>query len=265
MIEGQGLHSGKPSRIAFERIDAAAPITFVQEARSATLEELAVVDATRSTSIGNAVGVRIATVEHVCAALAGLGLHRGVRVRLEGDEIPLVDGRAIVFTDALAALGVAPTPPSLVVKRREEIVVGEGRYLFSPQDTVALEVHVDFDDVRIAKHAEWEGEPRAFREEIAVARTFGFSHEVDELAARGLASHVAPDSVIVFTEDDVLCAGRAYERDEPARHKLLDFMGDLFVHGGPPIGRVVAHRPGHGATHEAIAKALAIGVVSRAH
>lgn len=259
MIVGQGLHGGRPARLAFERFDG--PITFVKDGRTAALADLAVVDATRSTSIGNA-QLRVATVEHLLAAFAGLGIHRDVRIVLEGDEVPLADGRAVAFSDALAALGITAVPPSLVVTRREEIVVGESRYLFEPLDRIHLEIHVDFDDVRIAKQAEWDGDPHAFREEIATARTFGFAHEVEELAARGLASHVAPESVIVFTPDDVLCAGRPYRRDEPARHKLLDVMGDLFVHGGPPIGRLVAHRPGHAATHAAVAKARSMGVVS---
>ena len=89
------------------------------------------------------------------------------------------------------------------------------------------------------------------------------AREVEALAERGLASHVSPESVVMFTPDAVLHSGRPFEDDEPARHKLLDLAGDLFVHGGPPIGRVIAHRPGHAATHAAIAEARSLGMVSR--
>jgi UDP-3-O-[3-hydroxymyristoyl] N-acetylglucosamine deacetylase len=259
VIAGQGLHTGAPAAVAFERADG--PISIAQHGMTRPLSATYVVDATRSTTIG-AGTLLVKTVEHALAALAGLGLHRGVRIVVEGAELPLADGCAASFCDALVSLGVERSPPLLTITRAEEIRVGESRYVFEPHDGVALEVHIEFDDPRIAKTARWDGDPRDFRERIAVARTFGFAHEVEALAARGLASHVAPDSVIVFAPDAVLFSGRPFEADEPARHKLLDLAGDLFVHGGPPIGRVIAHRPGHAATHAAVARARSMGVVS---
>jgi UDP-3-O-[3-hydroxymyristoyl] N-acetylglucosamine deacetylase len=257
VIAGQGLHTGAPCSVEFER--AAGPITFVQAGHAES--GLAVVDATRSTTLGKG-AIRIGTVEHVLAAFAGLGLHEGVRILIEGPEMPLADGCSAAFFDALEALGVEPTPPGLVVTRRAEIAIGESRYVFEPHDGVALGVNVDFDDPRIAKSARWDGDARDFRARIASARTFGFAHEVEALAARGLASHVSPESVVVFAPDAVLCSGRPFAADEPARHKLLDLAGDLFVHGGPPRGRIVAHRPGHAATHAAVREARSMGVVS---
>jgi UDP-3-O-[3-hydroxymyristoyl] N-acetylglucosamine deacetylase len=133
----------------------------------------------------------------------------------------------------------------------------------SSRTTASRSRCTDFADPRIAKTARWDGDPRDFRERIAAARTFGFAHEVEALAARGLASHVAPESVVVFAPDAVLFSGRPFTADEPARHKLLDLAGDLFVHGGPPIGRVIAHRPGHAATHAAMRDARSMGIVVR--
>lgn len=243
----------------FER--SSGPITFAIGDRTLSLAELEVVDATRSTTLGTA-GVRIGTVEHMLSALAGLGFHEGVRIVVEGSEMPLADGCAASFCDALIALGIDRSEPRSVITKAQEVSIGESRYVFEPHDGVALEVHIDFADPRIAKTARWDGDARDFRERIAIARTFGFAHEVEALAARGLASHVAPESVVVFAPDAVLHSGRPFEADEPARHKLLDLAGDLFVHGGPPIGRVIAHRPGHAATHAAVAKARSLGVVS---
>jgi UDP-3-O-[3-hydroxymyristoyl] N-acetylglucosamine deacetylase len=259
VIAGQGLHTGAPARLRFER--APGPITFVRDGRGAALGEMEVVDATRATTIAKG-DLRFASVEHVLGALAGLGVHEGARIVVEGSEVPLVDGCAATFFDAFAALGLAPSMPPLVITRRAEIVVGESRYVFEPHDGVALEVAIDFADDRIAKSARWDGDARDFRERIAVARVFGFAHEVEALAAQGLASHVSPESVVVFAPDAVLSSGRAFEADEPARHKLLDLAGDLFVHGGPPRGRVIAHRPGHAATHAAVREARSMGVVS---
>jgi UDP-3-O-[3-hydroxymyristoyl] N-acetylglucosamine deacetylase len=259
MIRGQGLHTGAPARVRFERADG--PIVFVQNDTSVPLSELDVVDATRSTTLGKG-ALRVRTVEHVLAAVAGLGLYEGVRIIVEGPEMPLADGCAAAFFAALSRIGAQPSRVPLVVTRRAEIAVGESRYVFEPHDGVALEVQVDYGDARIANTAKWDGNAQDFGLRIAVARTFGFAHEVEALAERGLASHVSPESVVVFARDAVLFSGRPYLADEPARHKLLDLAGDLFVHGGPPLGRVIAHRPGHAATHAAFAQARSMGVVS---
>jgi len=262
MIRGQSLHSGAPSAIRFEA--AAGPLVFVQNGREARLDELVVADATRSTTLSTRDGgVRIGTIEHVLAAFAGASVRRDVRVVLEGDEPPLADGGAAAFFDAIARLAVPPSEPELVVVRAGEVRVGESVYSFSPGDSVEVEVSIDFDDARLAPSATWDGTPADFRDRIAVARTFGFAYEVEALAARGLASHVAPESVVVVTDENILHAGRAFLADEPARHKLLDLVGDFFAHGGPPRGRIAAHRPGHRATHDAVARSLNEGIMDR--
>jgi UDP-3-O-[3-hydroxymyristoyl] N-acetylglucosamine deacetylase len=86
--------------------------------------------------------------------------------------------------------------------------------------------------------------------------------DFDELGRLGLARHVDPEAVVVLAPDGVHCRG-AFEADEPARHKLLDLVGDLYLHGGPPQGRMHAHRPGHSANAAAIARALEEGVLVR--
>jgi UDP-3-O-acyl-N-acetylglucosamine deacetylase len=264
VIAGQGLHTGAQASVRFER--APGPITFVQDGASATLAELEVASVTRSTTLATRDGrVRIGTVEHVLTALSALAIRRDLRMIVEGPEMPLADGGAAAFHDALTALGIDPSPPELVVARAGEIAVGESRYVFEPGAASRLEVSIDFDDPRIARGACWDGSAASFRSSIAIARTFGFAHEVEALAARGLASHVAPESVVVVAKDAVLFAGRPFSPDEPARHKLLDLAGDLFVHGGPPRGRVHAHRPGHAATHEAVRRAEAAGILDRLH
>jgi UDP-3-O-[3-hydroxymyristoyl] N-acetylglucosamine deacetylase len=266
VFAGQGLHSGTRASLRFERHEG--PVVVRVEGREVPLAELRVVDTTRSTTIAAARGgARLQTVEHVFAALAGLGLHAGVALVLEGSEVPLADGGARAFVDALGLLGVAPTPPPLRVVRDGVLVVGASTYeLFvagAGEGGVDVEVVVDFDDARLANEAAWRGGADDFRERIAVARTFGFEREVAELLARGLASHVTPESVVVIGVDRVLSAGAPFSADEPARHKLLDLVGDLYLYGGPPRGRVRAIRPGHGATHEAMRRALAEGLVVR--
>jgi UDP-3-O-[3-hydroxymyristoyl] N-acetylglucosamine deacetylase len=265
-IAGQGLHTGARGAVSFER--CAGPVVLRSGDAEIAMGMLAVVATERSTTVASPDGkIRVGTIEHVLAALAGLGLHEGVAVVVEGSEAPLADGGARQYADALAALGVVATAPRLRITRDGSIDVGASRYDLrcndAGDDTIAVEVEVDFDRPGLARVASWSGDAEDFRIRIAVARTFGFEREVAELVARGLASHVTPESVVVIGADRVLSAGMPFTTDEPARHKLLDLLGDLYVHGGPPLGKIRAVRPGHAATHEAMRIAFASGLVTR--
>jgi UDP-3-O-[3-hydroxymyristoyl] N-acetylglucosamine deacetylase len=257
-IEGRGLHSGAPARFRLSR--RAGPVAIRVGAVAAEIHELTVVAGDRSTTV--ACGeLRVRTVEHLFAALAALRVHRDLEIAIEGSEIPLADGGAAIFFDAIAALDIPASHPRLVIARDGRVQIRDSVYEFVRSERIEIEVQVDFGDPRLATRATWNGDPADFRAHIAIARTFGFAHEVDDLLARGLASHVAPESVVVVCEDRVLSAGRAFEADEPARHKLLDLVGDMYVHGGPPRGRVIATRPGHAATNEAMLAAIDSGLL----
>ena len=262
VIRGQGLHSGAHGAIAFERCEG--PVVVRANGVEVALADLRVVDTTRSTSVASPCGgVRVATLEHVLAALAGLGVHHGVAIVVEGGEAPLADGGARIYADAVRALAVPCTMPALCVVRRGTVEVGASRYELTPGDGIAVEVEVEFARADLAREACWMGDEEDFVARIAGARTFGFEREVEELLARGLASHVTPESVVVIGDERILSAGAPFTADEPARHKLLDLLGDLYLHGGPPRGKVRALRPGHAATHEVVAVALARGLVRR--
>lgn len=263
-VEGHGLHSGAPGAVRFERHDG--PTVLRARGVDTRVVDLRVVLAIRSTTVEDPTGVvRIGTVEHVLAALGGLGAHAGVAVVIDGTEPPLADGGARRYVDLVRALGVPPSQAPLRVVRAGTLEHGGSRYELACGDGegVALEVSVDFDDSRIAQEARWSGDPDDFRERIAVARTFGFEREVGDLLERGLASHVTPESVVVIGDGRVLCSGAPFTADEPVRHKLLDLVGDLFLYGGPPRGIMRVTRPGHAATHAVMARALAEGLVVR--
>jgi UDP-3-O-[3-hydroxymyristoyl] N-acetylglucosamine deacetylase len=230
----------------------------------AALGRLRVVETARATTVAFPEGhLRWGTVEHAFAALAGLGIHDELGIELEGVEVPLAGGSALMFAQAIRRLGVCSSAPTLRVVRDGTVDVGRSSYAFVCQPTVAVEVHVDFGDSRIASHARWDGTPEVFIKRIAPARTFGFAHEVESLLALGLASHVTAESVVVIGPTDILFAGLPFESDEPARHKLLDLIGDLYLYGGPPVGLTRAYRPGHAATHAAVATAFERGLLSR--
>lgn len=260
VFEGQGLHTAAPAVVEI----SARPGPFVlhKDGIDVTRAELGVIDGTRSTTVASRAGAaRLATVEHLFAALGGLGIHDGIVVDVRGPELPLLDGAAAAWCRALRSLDAPRSAARLVIAEEGEITVGASSYVFVPGERVGVEVHVDFDDARLARTAAWHGDADDFATRIATARTFGFEHEVEDLIARGLASHVSPEAVVVIGRDRVLCAGAPFTPDEPARHKLLDLVGDLWVHGGPPRGFVRATRPGHAATHAAMAQALERGIV----
>jgi UDP-3-O-[3-hydroxymyristoyl] N-acetylglucosamine deacetylase len=209
----------------------------------------------------------VGTVEHLFSALAGLGVREGLRVEIDGPELPLLDGGASRWCDAITAVAPASAPepraPRLRVVREAVIDVMSSRYSFAPAGGVDVAIRLETGDARIQPEARWTGDAGDFRERIAPARTFAMEREVEELARRGLASHVDRESVVVIGNDSVLSAGRPFSADEPARHKLLDFIGDLYLAGGPPLGVVHALRPGHAANERAIRRALELGILAR--
>jgi UDP-3-O-[3-hydroxymyristoyl] N-acetylglucosamine deacetylase len=266
VLEGRGLHGGRFAKVTLVRAPEDDPVTLRQGETVARVDELFAAAVVRATTVASADDrIRVATVEHLFAALAGLGVHRGLSIAIEGDELPLLDGAAAEWMRAVQSLGTAPSPPRLVVRRDAQLTVDRSTYAFALAADGECRVSVAFEtgDARLAKDAAWSGTPADFAR-IAPARTFCFAHELGDLAARGLISHVAPASVVVVAPDAIHSAGAPFSADEPARHKLLDVMGDLYLYGGPPIGTVRATRPGHAATHAAVARALAAGIVTRA-
>jgi UDP-3-O-[3-hydroxymyristoyl] N-acetylglucosamine deacetylase len=149
------------------------------------------------------------------------------------------------------------------VARIATIRVDRSRYEFSPGEGVEVGVRIELDDSRVEAEALWAGSREDFRARIATARTFALARDLEEFVRDGLVRSVAPESVIVLGDDAIHCAGPPFLPDEPARHKLLDLLGDAYVHGGPPIGRIRAFRPGHTASAQAFREALERGVLVR--
>jgi len=261
-LDGIGLRSGRAARVTF--LPIAGPFAFSVAGVTTPLRDAAVVDADRATTLRLGSST-VATVEHLLAACAALGLHEGLVVEVSGGEIPLLDGASAMFSNVLASLALPRRRPALRVMREATLVHGESRYSFTPSqdgESSSVAVTVAFSDPRIAREAAWDGSVQDFISRIAPARTFAFAHEVAALASLGQASHVDPASVVVISPGEVFSAGAPFTWDEPARHKVLDLMGDLFLYGGPPIGQVHAFRPGHRATHGVLRQALAKGVVA---
>lgn len=261
-LAGRGLHTGAACSVTLTR--SSAGVAFVHERGRVPLEELRVVRAdlgVRLARPGSSFTVEL--VEHLFAALGGLGVYAGIELEVDGPEVPLVDGSAQRFAEALLALDAPSAPPALVVERAAQLKVERSSYFFEPADAVRLEVEVQFRELP-AERASWDGSRAAFLTDIAPARTFGFLSDAELLRRQGRALHVDPAVVLVLDE-----AGRALAPAAPvgaselARHKLLDLVGDSYLYGGPPLGRLRATRPGHAATHRVFQEALAGGILRR--
>jgi UDP-3-O-[3-hydroxymyristoyl] N-acetylglucosamine deacetylase len=263
VLRGVALHRGGPAEVRLAA--AAGPITLAQRGASAALGELHVARADRGVTLASADGrVRVDLVEHLFAALGGLGVGAGVHIAIDDDELPLLDGGARRFAEAILALGLAPAPPprALVITREASIPWGSALYHFAPGPRVALQVDVEFRAPVGRQSAAWRGDAADFLARIAPARTFGWADEHAALLASGRAAAVDLDAVLVFDDRGAIPACRPAGEAEAARHKLLDLIGDLAIHGGPPRGAIVASRPGHAATHAVVAEAFARGVLA---
>lgn len=262
-VRGIGLHTASASSVTLRA--QAGPVRLRCDGVEARLEDLVVASTERSTTVAAANGVRVGTVEHLFAALAGLAVYEGVVVDVDGPELPLLDGGSAAWCAALATLDLArpAQAPPMRVARAGVVAIGSSRHEFAPSAGVRVEVRVELDDERFEPVASWDGDPGDFRERVAPARTFARAIDIEPLMQRGLARHVEPSSVVVLAPGAVHHAGRPFSADEPARHKLLDLMGDLYLHGGPPVGRVYAVRPGHAVNAAAVTRAFAEGILER--
>ncbi|MEZ4373030.1 MAG: UDP-3-O-acyl-N-acetylglucosamine deacetylase [Polyangiaceae bacterium] len=249
-FHGRGLHTGALCSIAMDR--DLGPVRLRMGKQSHLVDELSVL----RTDYGVQVGVgeaepdfRLDLFEHLCAALAGLGIYSDLEIRASGPEVPLLDGGALEFSLALLSLDLPQAAPRYEIARPGELSIGTARYTFQPANHVLVRVSVDFPGVG-EQCAAWDGTRSHFLAEIAPARTFGFRKDHERLLAAGRARVVDPRSVMVLDDDGkVMPPGAPMRGAELARHKLLDLLGDLYLCGGPLLGELTADHPGHGNNH----------------
>ena len=200
---------------------------------------------------------RVATVEHLLAALMGCGLSH-VEIRLSGDEVPLLDGSAQNWVEAIAEAGLTPasSPRPQQPALQQPLVRARGSSVITatPAERFSLVGVIDFPQPAIGRQQlSIELTPERFVKEIAPARTFGFRDQVDQLRAAGLIQGGALDNALVCDGDQWLNPPLRFP-DEPVRHKILDLIGDLALVGFPQA-QVLVYRGSHG-LHTELAAAL---------
>ncbi len=259
-LRGLGLFGGAAAVVRLARCSGPTRVSMAGE--SVLLSACRAHAALLSTDLILPSGRTLASVEHFAAAAAGLGLFHGLELQVcEGSELPLLDGAAAEWTSALAALGLARSASALVISRAASIAVDDAFYSFEPATHSEVHVELRTEHPGLARHAEWTGDVVQFTRDIAPARTFAFAADLERYMARGAAPHVTPEQVVIIG-DTLQAAGRPAAPEEPVRHKLLDLLGDLFVHGGPPRGIVRARAPGHAKTLRALTRAFRVGVLA---
>jgi UDP-3-O-[3-hydroxymyristoyl] N-acetylglucosamine deacetylase len=255
---GIGLHSGRPVRLRLLPAPADHGIRFLRTDIGveipATLAHIGAQDHATTLLLD---GVSIGTVEHLLAALVGLGIDDAL-VEVDGPEVPVLDGSAAPFVILLHEAGLRPLAvPRLYLKVLEpvEVVHGAKSARLCPADRFEIDYSIGFDHPLLRHQAlAVRVTPRSFTEQIAPARTFGFLREVEMLRKSGLALGGSLENAVVIGETGVLNNKLRFE-DEFVRHKVLDAVGDLALLARPLLGRLEAKKAGH-ALHAAVARKL---------
>lgn len=261
--EGIGLHSGAPVRLTLVPAPVNHGIVFVRTDLEHPLEIPAlapyVVDTALATTLGRN-GVRVATVEHLLAALAGLGIDN-LRIEINGPEVPIMDGSAAPFAYLVhtAGIRVQSEPKSFIVIKKPVVVTdGDKEAALLPSTRFRIDCTVDFKHPLISDQAiNFEFSDRNFSREIARARTFGFLRDVELLKKMGLARGGSLENAIVVDEFSILNPDGLRFPDEFVRHKLLDAMGDVSLFGRPVIGQLRVFKSGHALNHKLVTRVLA--------
>lgn len=198
---------------------------------------------------------RVGTVEHLLAALAALRVDN-VLIALDGPEVPALDGSAAPFVFLLDCAGITEQPvPRSQIEIRRPVRVADGDAFAELRPATGwlgleMALSIDFAAAAIGRQAlSLRLTPESFRTELASARTFALAEDVAQLQAAGLALGGSLDNAVVVDQARVLNPGGLRMRDEFARHKLLDAVGDLALAGAPIRGRFIAHRAGHTLHH----------------
>lgn len=204
---------------------------------------------------------RVATVEHLLAAMAGLGVDNAI-VDIDGPEVPIMDGSAAPFVFLIECAGLAAQAAerrAIRLTKSIEVADGARSAALGPASAgLTVDFEIAFDSPVIGRQARVaELDPDTFKRDLARARTFGFLAEVDQLRAAGLALGGSLDNAVVIDGDRVLNDGGLRYPDEFVRHKILDSVGDLFLAGAPIIGRFTGRRTGHALNRRLLAAVFA--------
>ncbi len=263
-VSGLGLHTGATAQMTFLPAPANSGIRFVRVDLPEKPTISASVDHVKETQRGTTLevdGVSVHTVEHVLAALAGLGIDNCL-VELEGPEPPILDGSARTFVEVLTKAGVVNLNAKRNVFAPEAPMFyqnGETSLVILPAEKLRISCTIQFPGQSLeSQHLTLDIDEGMFEREIAPARTFCFYDEVKPLMDSGLIQGGSLECAVVIKGDEILSKEALRFRDEFVRHKILDILGDITLLGQPIQGHIIAIRPGHAANVALTQKILAV-------
>jgi UDP-3-O-[3-hydroxymyristoyl] N-acetylglucosamine deacetylase len=250
---GVGLHSGVKVSLAlrpapvdagvvFRRVDLDPPVDLKADPFG--------VGDTRMASCLEQHGAKVATVEHLMSALAGLGIDN-IYIDVDAPELPIMDGSAAPFVFLLQSAGIeeqAAAKKFIRVRKVVEVHDGDKWAKLSPFDGFSLDFSIVFSHPAVAQsgsRARIDFAEQSYLREIARARTFGFMQDVEFLREQGLALGGSMENAIVMDEYRVLNSDGLRYVDEFVKHKILDAVGDLYLAGHPLLAAFSAHKSGH--------------------
>jgi len=260
-FDGVGIHSGLPVRMTIRPAKPYTGFVFIRgdiracDARiSATYDS--VVDTIMCTKISNTSGVTISTIEHVIAALQGMGI-TNAEITVSGAEVPIMDGSSYIYTQKLVRVGKY----SQSVRQRALKIISPVRVShdggfaeFVPSKSRTFDVSFDFGgrlaDTNFDTQFKFDLDNDDFHALLSDARTFGLYEDAIRLQQAGFAKGASLENTVVFHDKGVLNEGGLRSNDELVRHKVLDAIGDLALSGCAIVGAFRACNPGHGLNNQ---------------
>ncbi len=259
-VIGIGLHKGEPIKLRLEPLDVDAGIVFYREdlAMNIPLSPKSVIDTRMATVIGNEKGF-ISTIEHFLSAVYAYGIDN-MRVTVDGNEMPIMDGSSISFCLLLDEAGIEEQDaPKKVIRVKQPIEVQDGDKFVRllPHDSAAFDFRIKFDHPVIGEQEEsFDFSTNNFVEEIARARTFGFAKDIQYLQSQNLAMGATLQNAIGLDDHKVLNPEGLRFDNEFARHKILDAMGDMMVSGHNILAKYESFAGSHNLNYQLTTKLL---------
>ena len=253
-LDGIGVHTGESASVTFHPAPPDTGVVFERAMPDGEVVHLKAVAGTVGftdfcTVLGTPMGRAVMTVEHLVAAIYASGIDN-LRIAIDGPEVPIMDGSAAPFCEAIERAGTEYQCAKRRYIRVTDVVrveMGGSWAEFLPHDGTRYEVTIDFPSPAIGRQTfASEMDPATFRRELARARTFGFMRDVEHLWAAGFAlGSCLENSVVIGDDDRVVNPGGLRWRDEFVRHKTLDAVGDLALAGAQFVGCYRSYRGGH--------------------
>lgn len=263
---GVGLHSGRKvaltlrpaaanTGVIYRRTDINPPVDFPADPES-------VRDTMLCTALVNDQGIRISTVEHLNAALAGMGIDN-VIIEVDAPEIPIMDGSASPFVFLLQQAGIEEQNAAkrfIRIKKSVRFEDGDKWAEFKPYNGFRMDFEIEFNHPAIdsdEQHLVFDFSSQDFVKQISRARTFGFMRDIEYLQSQNLVLGGSFDNAIVLDEYRILNEEGLRFENEFVTHKVLDAIGDLYMCGHPIIGEFRAFKSGHGLNNQLLRSVLA--------